>query len=522
MPRIKEYSLHWSQLLIKIALLAGLALIFSTLLFYNITDQSTGSFFPSLNDSLTVLIITFLLCLELSIPIFSHHKKSKSASPTLPTVTSNISFKAMRPAIFIFLFGIDLTISILPLQMERLYEPLLGLPKEFVIALPIALEFLCVGIALLVSGAWLDRKGWAEPFSIGILLTACGCFYSWLASDAIQFLISRAILGFGYGLTLLAAQGFVIAKTDVKQKAQGLAHLFAGLYSGSICGAATGAIFAERFGYDVVFLGGALITLTVILYGHFNLKLSEEISQRRRTVYAKQNTESEHRIRTILAFLLDRRVIAVSLLSSLPASIAVIGFLHFFTPVYLSQNGVLETEIGQVLMLFGICLTLLGPPIGKMVDRTDNKKIPILIGGLLGCGAFLSFHFNQGVIAATIAVILLGLSNSFVLSSQSAYVLQLDITKKLGEGKSLGIFRAISRLGQMLGPLIFAGLLSMPNTSTGLVWFGIVYLLLVLLFQVVIKTKSSKQHDSGKNDGVVDVVESVVTEITESTIRRKS
>ena len=345
MTRIKEYSAHWLRLLPKVALLAVLASIFSSLLFYNINDPSTRSFPPPLHDSITVLLITFLLVLELSIPIFGLHKESVSTSLKLSSVASNISFKAMRPAIFVFLFGIDLTISILPLQMERLYEPLFGFSKEFVIALPIALEFLCVGIALLVSGAWLDRRGWVEPFLVGILLTTFGCLCSWLATDAIQFLVSRAVLGFGYGLTLLAAQGFVISNTDVKNKAQGLAHLFAGLYSGSICGAATGAIFAERYGYEVVFLAGGVITLSVIIYALFYLNLFQHISQRYASISARtkagssdaansglaagaaeKNTENKRSFHTIIEFLLDKRVIAVTLLSSLPASIAVIGF----------------------------------------------------------------------------------------------------------------------------------------------------------------------------------------------------
>ena len=157
-------------------------------------------------------------------------------------------------------------------------------------------------------------------------------------------------------------------------------------------------------------------------------------------------------------------------------------------------------------MLFGLCLTLLGPSIGKQVDRMSDKKTPILIGGLLGAGAFLLFNFNQGVMAATVAVILLGLSNSFVLSAQSAYVLQLDITKKLGEGKSLGIFRATSRLGQMLGPLIFAGLLSMSSPPEGVVRFGVIYLLLVLLFQVMARTKTPKPYEPKQAEATSDVV----------------
>jgi len=470
----------------RVLILICVCVLFFATLLYNVSMKTSEYIFPTLNDNLSVFLITFLLGIELSILIFSQFKITNVLPSVSPLVIPKTSFKAMRPAIFLFLFGIDLSISILPLQMEKLYEPIFGLSKELVIALPISLEFLCVGIALLLSGAWLDRRGWVEPFISGILLTSLGGFISWFASDAFQFLISRAILGFGYGLTLLAAQGFVISNTTNKEKAQGLAHLFAGLYSGSICGAATGAIFAERFGYEFVFLAGAIICLSVLLYSVVYLNIVKQYSLIRASLRPIEVIKNSHNVRLITTFLCDKRVLAITLLSSLPASIAVIGFIHFFTPVYLNQNGVSETEIGQVLMLFGICLTLFGPPIGRLIDHRDNKKTPIFIGGLLGCSAFLLFYLGQGVMAVALAVILLGLSNSFILSSQSAYILQLDITKKLGEGKSLGIFRATSRLGQMLGPLIFAVILSMPSSAVGVVQFGVIYLLVVILFQLVL------------------------------------
>jgi MFS family permease len=108
--------------------------------------------------------------------------------------------------------------------------------------LPISVEFFCVGIAILISGFWNDRRGWHEPFLTGIFLAATGGIYSWIAPDVLNFIISRALVGIGYGLMLLAAQGFVIAYTDETNRTQGLAQFLAGLYAGSICGGATGAL----------------------------------------------------------------------------------------------------------------------------------------------------------------------------------------------------------------------------------------------------------------------------------------
>ncbi len=471
----------WKAIETDLAALSGLA------------DHGTNAqLFTLLSGNITVVLIALLATVELSMLMFVRKNFGEAQALADAATPVTTGYKAMRPAIFLFLFGVDLALSILPLQMERLYEALPGVSREFVLGLPIAVEFLCVGIAIFVSGAWLDRQGWQKPFLVGLLLAASGCIYSWLAPDPIHFILSRAVVGFGYGLTLLAAQGYVVRQTNAKSKSQGLAHLFAGLYSGSICGAATGAMIAERYGYQVVFLGGALFIASVAVYASVILRENRtpaSDSMRENSTASHQDSSGSPSV-SIWHFIQDRRVIAVTFLSSLPAAIAAIGFLHYFTPVYLSKIGIGESQIGQTLMLFGICLALLGPAISRLADRAQSRKTPIFIGGLLAGTAFLSFAGMDGMGATTLAVILLGLSNSFVLPSQSAYLLQLDISKKLGEGKALGLFRASSRIGQMLGPMVFAAIVSFSDIRLGLILFGVAYLATVILFQILARSEA--------------------------------
>jgi len=430
-----------------------------------------------LTNGITVILIVLLLCIESAILLLIRF----DTLPATTTCPRPVNYKLMRPAIFLFLFGIDLSMAFLPLHMENLYQPVFGLSKDVVMGLPISVEFMFVGIAILLSGIWMDRHSWQAPFICGLILALLGSLYSWLAPDALHFIVSRALVGVGYGLVQLSAHGFVVRNTDKKRKARGLAHLMAGLYSGSICGAATGAFMAERFGYEMVFLAGALIVLAVIAYTM--LFMGHAMEKRPAALVggpAHHGMPGE-----VKRFLLDRRILAATLFSSLPAAIATIGFLNYFSPIYLSRMGVAESAIGQVLMLFGLCLTLLGPSIGRLVDASENKTLPILVGSLLGCAAFLLFDVLQGIAAVVAAVVLLGLSNSLVLSAQSVFVLQQDVSRQLGDGKTLGIFRATSRIGQMLGPMLFAWLIVVTDVREGMIYFGWAYLAAVVLFQLM-------------------------------------
>jgi hypothetical protein len=106
----------------------------------------------------------------------------------------------------------------------------------------------------------------------------------------------------------------------------------------------------------------------------------------------------------------------------------------------------------------------------------------VLLGCTLGSMALLTFYFLSGIIAAVVAVFMFGLSSSFVLASQSAYALRLKVTQRLGEGKAIGIFRSTSRVGQMLGPLVFSSIILATNTKTGITYLGLAYLFTAVLF----------------------------------------
>jgi len=385
---------------------------------------------------------------------------------------------AMRPAIFLFLIGIDLCLSFIPLHMDHLYEPILGLSRDTVMALPISVEFLFVGIAILAGGIWFDRCHWRQPFTVGVILAGAGSLYSWLAPDALHFIASRAVLGTGYGLALLASKGFVFSHSDHRSQARAFARLFAGLYGGSICGSVAGAILAERMGYGPVFLIGGLIVFLVLPY----VALALPRGATRSVVVTKPKARKQAGPSPVAGFLGNRSVLGLILFSSMPAAITAVGFLHYFSPIYLDRFGASQSTIGQVLMLYGLCLVFLGPWVSRNIDTARRKKLAVIAGGVLGGAAFISFNALQGLVGAIVAVLVLGIAHSLVFASQNAYALTLKATRDLGEGKALGIFRSTGRAGQMLGPMIFGLVVVAMGVEQGLTCLGIAYLVSALMF----------------------------------------
>lgn len=449
-------------------------------------------------DALTVVVISILFLVELLILGFELLLK-KSAEVTGGRL---LRAEIMRPAAFLFVFGIDISVSFLPLHMKGLYQPIMGLSKDFVMGLPISIEFVFVGLTILIAGAWVDRRGWHEPFIIGLSLAAGGVLYSWLAPDAIHFILSRAVAGAGYGLSLMASQGFVIHFSEKKCKAHGLAQLFAGIYAGSICGSATGAMLAEKLGYEAVFCIGAAVLFGTLVYTFLFMRGYMERPIQPPVLATNPGPRNrKYKAQRFINFLFNRTVLSLIFFSSLPASIGVVGLLNYFSPIYLTQMGASQSTIGRVLMLYGISLIYLGPVISRHVDASNDKRLYVFSGCVLGGMTFLSFHMFQGIWAAVLAVLLLGLSSSFVLASQSAYVLQLPVTRELGEGKAIGIFRSSSRIGQALGPMVFSAVMSRGNINDGIAFFGLMYLLTAFLF-LLMNTRKPRASVLGEIGGI--------------------
>ena len=119
----------------------------------------------------------------------------------------------------------DMTISFIPLRMAELTTTSI-LPRDVLLGLPISAEMGMTGLSVLIAGTWMKRKGARPPLMTGIICMALGYLASMLAWTPWLFIAARALVGLGYGLSLLTAQAYTVR--DGK-----LADMFAGVYAGS-------------------------------------------------------------------------------------------------------------------------------------------------------------------------------------------------------------------------------------------------------------------------------------------------
>jgi predicted MFS family arabinose efflux permease len=369
----------------------------------------------------------------------------------------------MRPIIFVCMFAIDMSLSFVPLRLGEIGPDLPGLPADVVMSLPVSFEMFMVGLAIMLGGFWSERAGWRPLLLTGVSLVTLGNLASGLSADPFLYIASRGVAGGGYGLLNLSAQLFVLAHSRPDQRAGNLATVFAGLFAGVLCGSASGGLIADRLGYAGAFqVAAALMFLTGVVLWR---ALPREGAPQRKAAAPARSVPG---LRETLAFITDPRMAALLFLNIMPGAFVTVCLFQFFVPVSLNQGGASPADIGRVTMIFPLVIVYLGPVFGGIVDRSDRKYLHLALAGLVAAASVGALMTMDGIAAATLAVMLLGLSNAILSNAQGAYALELPATERYGAARAMGIYNVIERIGQVLGPVSLGLVIAVWGRNAGL------------------------------------------------------
>ena len=445
-------------------------------------------------DMGTSLVISLLLLLELSKLlglIASRILEEKDDQPKpAKQVELSPSTQALRATGFVFFFGYDMAISFIPLLAQKLPQPIWRISRELSIGLPISAEMVSAGIALLLSGSATQRYGWHRVFILGTFVAAFGLLMGGLSANLVMLIMARVAAGFGFGLVLMAAQ--VGALNDANAGA-GMTSVFAGIFSGSICGSAAGAMLADHIGYESVLFVAAFVILMAVLTALFGGKLSAA------TTVEPNVTPETLSINGVwkglfagsLTLLKDPRMHLLLLLVGIPASICLTGFLHYLLPLLLNVAQVNQSDIGRVFMLYGLCFITIGPILGNLIDRYKDKSTFLLLTGLFSGATLLLAAQATGLLEISMAVIALGIAQCIAAPSTMLCVLSLASAKTLGQGKTASIYRGLERIGQVLGPILFGAAVVAMGTPQALGVMGVIISIMAVIFWIVWRVSRS-------------------------------
>jgi MFS family permease len=129
------------------------------------------------------------------------------------------------------------------------------------------------------------------------------------------------------------------------------------------------------------------------------------------------------------------------------------GFLTIFmhTPVNEGGLGLSLTQAGTVLSVGQLSSAGLQRPFGDMADRY-NKKMLIIIGGLISALGMFSFPFTSNFWEVLGARLLFSIGSAIMLPSITA-IAAIE-GRELGIGTTMSVLQSAMSLGMMAGPLV--------------------------------------------------------------------
>ncbi len=424
---------------------------------------------------ITIFIISFLAATE-GILFFTLPKIQKNddlgnlKDPLLPV-------KYIRIAISIFTYSTSLAISFIPLKMfELMGQSKLDINPIFASGLPSSAEFASCLIALLFVNKVSDKYGWQSSFILGCALYAIASLVSAFASSPQVFIFSRALCGFAYAFAWLSPQAFTLSLVPPEKRALSFALTTAGIYSGYIAGVSSGAILSVESSYAFTFMLSALLSILAIIILIFTMKafFIKPIMQREIVEYKEEKNIS------LMKYLCHKDIFAATFFVLIPFSLIQIGFLNFAIPITFKELGFTPVLIGASIMFYGLVQVYISPILTQYFQKIKNKRLILFIGYCITFFALYITNFSPYILF--ISVIFLGIAGVFIGPSQSAFVANSPITQEIGITKSIGIQRFSDKLGQALGPFLYAILFTAFPYNISLTISAWIFLLCGILF----------------------------------------
>ena len=355
----------------------------------------------------------------------------------------------IRPLGFILIFGMFLTLTLVPLKIANIPNSL-NIDQNILMSLPVSTEMGAIALASFILLFFQDKfVSWKKVLPLGIATVSIAALISGLASSIYLYLSGRFLYGFGYGFVLLGCQLFILSNTKDINRGESFSSLSAGGFSGILCGCAAGGMIAERLNITSTFIFSSSITACVFLFVLYLIKTrSDAIKADSKKVAIK--------LSAIISFIKNKEVASFLIFQVIPYSALSIGIFNFFLPVLFAKEGFSLSVAGQINILYSLCIISLAPIFGKLLDRARAKYKYLAIGLCFSALAPLFLSLNIPLLAAILAVLALGISASINESGQIAYIVSLKSAQNFGSNASVILLDAILRIGQIIGPTLIA------------------------------------------------------------------
>lgn len=394
---------------------------------------------------------------------------------------------------FLVLLGLSMVAPILPTYAESfgVSYTLVG----FVVS-----SFAVTRMVLDMPAGLLSRRYDKKRIMVfGLILLSTSSIVAGAAPNYITLVIARMIEGAGSALYVTTATVFLAQISGEEKRGQWMSLYMGMLLLGAIFGPSFGGFLTDLFDIHAPFFAYATITGLAILP---TLVLPKLTSSTAAPLEARAIINDMRTVLSNKSFLLV--TFAVFTMFFLRT-----GVRSTLIPLFAANNlGFDASQIGIVLTVGGITTAVTITPMGSISDRI-GRKIPLALCLVFSAAITLVIPFSTDLLTLSIAVAIYGAVIG-LQGPSAAYVTDLSPQDKLEI--SMGLYRTISDLGFVIGPLLLglvADITATPvpgETHSGLIGmfpFAVASFILILAFFVLLKADDpvkDKKHEELKDE----------------------
>jgi MFS family permease len=277
-----------------------------------------------------------------------------------------------------------------------------------------------------------------------------------------SFLVIAGLLAmssFGGSLFEPASNAMVADVTEGPRRLEAYGFLRIGQNLGWAAGPLIGGVLTIWFNYWVLFLIGAIITLTMSAFFFINIKESLRQGQSR----------DRFRLKDLGHVMSDRTFLAFSIISIF--LFIMFGQMSSTYAVYSTDRiGITEAEVGYLFALNGILVVLLQFPIARWISHYRMTTV-IALGALLYAIGYGTVGFSQSLLMLAMNMVIVTFGEMVV--SPASMNLVSNLSPENERGRFMGVFGLVSSVGFALGPFAGGIILDAASPNGVLTWLGI-------------------------------------------------
>jgi predicted MFS family arabinose efflux permease len=363
----------------------------------------------------------------------------------------------LRAVVFLQYFICNLECAILPIYSLKLYQPFLNLPRELVVALPMTTEVIFTALALVIVPNIIGKAGFKLISLASTFFLIIGNILCFLALSTAYLALGHALTGFSTGAIILVLNTIIGAQKTEEEINSGFAHFNVSVLAGVNVGLILGSTLAQFFPYRIVYaiaIVAAVLQTAVVIYS----VRSKLVSHIYNVNYTKTKEKTDRFV--LVKFFFHPVVLATLFLLLMPYLISM-NFIYYFMPIFATDNGLTESNTGQLMLLNGLFAILLGTALCKWAADNFTPKLISITVILLNVLAFYFFSFNPGIPMLIAVTVIFAIVNIFSQTNIQTYYTSLyKDMPNIPPMKAMSIYSAVENVAAGLGPVVFSYILA--------------------------------------------------------------